>query len=53
MSTTRIDTQDLLDQQLATRILLLDGAMGTMIQQHGLAGKTTSEAACSTTTPAT
>jgi 5-methyltetrahydrofolate--homocysteine methyltransferase len=30
------DTTDLLHELLATRILILDGAMGTMIQQHKL-----------------
>src|SRR3974390_2738942 len=32
-----IDRRTLLDPLLAERILLLDGAMGTMIQRHSLA----------------
>ena len=32
-----MNVTDRLDQLLATRILILDGAMGTMIQRHKLA----------------
>ena len=36
MTRTRADRWRLLDDQLARRILVIDGAMGTMIQRHGL-----------------
>src|SRR5215813_6297316 len=36
MPMARPDAAAILDDQLARRILVLDGAMGTMIQRHGL-----------------
>ena len=48
---TRAERTQLLKDALASRIVILDGAMGTMIQQHRLQERTTAARASATTRP--